>query len=828
MTKNNASQRVLDVPIALGSSDGETGGFDPKQAKGRNNRNVQDARKFILGPMPAGKFLDSFLPVSATSVRKPQRLSSWHAFNAVPSRGSKASEIYEPLLAALNKSTTYKSRCPGFTFDNTSSRNQYPKRLGFLKPDICCYATEHLDIARSSEIDSRSDLGYAALFIEIKPEPEQDFLCDPSPDAPDNSRDFHQFVLKIKDETTREQAAQALGQHVFYATELCARQHRTFCFSISMSGSRARFIRWDRAGAIATESFDIRDDPDPLCEFLWRFSQASDAERGYDMSVGVASKVEEKIFRDAIAARVRSQLEIDGEELAKAVEEHYKAGLVSIICVPCGDGIDSGMRRFIVSRPVKSPLWMIGRGTRGYWAVDAGNHDVVFLKDAWRSAEEGHDQEGIVLQTLNRLNVSSIPQLICHADVASPTVNGEDAGLQHTMTHEYLLEPWMCGLARRRTAVSHYIHYRLVSGPAGYGLKRFRGTNELLHASYDTFQAMLDAFAKDNRIHRDISLGNIILVREPGRPVRRGYLIDWEASCKIDANGRAVRKERMGTWQFMSYAILSDHEAPHTLQDDMESLFYVVLYCSIHWMPHNYPPRQRSRALSQIFDECISLSGHDLGGDAKHAIIMMRRHTRGITFSSAALQRWLNSTMDYRHAVNEPKLVPETWTDPKHLNHFWGHFLDTEVLNTDDRLFGNPLHDEELIDTSSTGKHGPSAISLGKRKRSESYEETRTPPTKRSRPVAFAMHQSKLKPPAAPPILSRKRKRVEFMSTPESSRHKPYCGPITRSRSRRQTQAEVGVQVGISGSGQRRSKPLHRKALTKTGARRAGTNRKAR
>lgn len=32
------------------------------------------------------------------------------------------------------------------------------------------------------------------------------------------------------------------------------------------------------------------------------------------------------------------------------------------------------------------------------------------------------------------------------------------------------------------------VHYRLVLGTVGYGLKGFKGTDELLHATYDAFQ----------------------------------------------------------------------------------------------------------------------------------------------------------------------------------------------------------------------------------------------------------------------------------------------------------------------------------------------------
>ena len=114
-------------------------------------------------------------------------------------------------------------------------------------------------------------------------------------------------------------------------------------------------------------------------------------------------------------------------------------------------------------------------------------------------------------------------------------------------------------MSGKKLSLSKRIHYRLVMGPVGYGLRQFKGTGELLHASYDVLQgslydcslvsplfssrgiAMMDAHTKCSRLHRDISLGSIMLVAEPGRSVRTGYLVDWDASSLVDASGGSVR-----------------------------------------------------------------------------------------------------------------------------------------------------------------------------------------------------------------------------------------------------------------------------------------------
>lgn len=120
---------------------------------------------------------------------------------------------------------------------------------------------------------------------------------------------------------------------------------------------------------------------------------------------------------------------------------------------------------------------------------------------------------------------------------------------------------WASRVADRKISTSNYIHYRLVLGTVGYGLKSFRGTDELLPATYDIFHgelslcccvgirltasAMRDALDKDSRLHRDLSVGNIILVKETGSTTRKGYLIDWEASSRIDSEGHSLDKSRM-------------------------------------------------------------------------------------------------------------------------------------------------------------------------------------------------------------------------------------------------------------------------------------------
>ncbi|KAI0941239.1 hypothetical protein AcV7_002861 [Taiwanofungus camphoratus] len=529
-----------DIPAAESENNTQHSEFDPKIARFRYLRYAREARKFVLGPMPVEQFLSTFLPVTDMSGMP----SSEGAFKNIPDDVEEP-KIYRPLAAALNfKNRAGVSRCPGFTFVTTSTRSENKHKIGSMMPDICCYADHSLGMVGTPRT---AHFGYAELFFEVKGTSKHDFFTDPQQGADHSS---HPFVLNISNKVNLSRAEQALGQNVAYATEACARQHRLFYFSVSVSGRSVRFIRWDRAGAIATESFNVRESPELLCEFLWKFAGAKDHERGYDPTVCMASKTEEALFKQAITQHVQLQLgPLDSQALESAVAEHYQKDKVVAIYVPDEDSADHTSHRYLVSRPVVSPLSMAGRATRGYWAVDSSGQ-VAFLKDTWRYAVSGMVQEGVILRDLNDKNVRNTPRFLHHGDVVQPllvaaasskgkqrmkrkmrTDDVDAEGNQCTQTNNFLDSDWLCTGQRQIVVVPH-IHYRLVLATVGYGLRRFTGSRELLHATPDAYHAIIDAYDLDNRIHRDISVGNIILVRPDAESeIRRGCLIDWELSC---------------------------------------------------------------------------------------------------------------------------------------------------------------------------------------------------------------------------------------------------------------------------------------------------------
>ncbi|KAI0350366.1 hypothetical protein OH77DRAFT_1431105 [Trametes cingulata] len=681
---------TYNIPMALDIDLSRTEGLRPSLAYHRNRGRAAGAREYVLGPMPIDAFVDSFLPAGHD---RRGLLSPKNAFKAVPQSASDAARVYKPLATALNKKTKHKARCPGFVFERTIERSIRPLRLGFTKPHICCFSAENAVRVRKADASSRVDFGFAEFFIEVNSNPSMDLFTDPPPDAEQGASSSHVFLRDFALDTHPliDQLERRLGLHIAFAAEIFARQHRRFLFSMSVSGSSARLFRWDRAGCVVSEAFDIRERPEPLIEFLWRFAQTSQAGRGHDPTVSAVTAQEEILFRDTIRGHVRTQLEIEGDVLDKAVTAHYQPGQVTAIHVHSPSPTRSGwtVDRFITSRPVVSPLSLESRGTRGYWAVCARTRRMVFLKDTWRT-RSSEELEGDIVQQLNELGVRNVPGLVVHGDVPDDVEAMPESvrGFQSTDTHRFMGEPWVSRIDDKDIYVSKLRHYRIVTDTAGYDLKNIRGTQELLHATYDAFQAMRDALAKDSRIHRDISAGNIILYKEPGSDIRRGYLVDWEASDLIDDTGEALHRGRAGTWEFLSMRMLEPEQkdGKHTFQDDMEAMLYVVLYCALLYLAHDAPMPDLTTIIRRVFRDRTEYDDVICGGEGKLANAILRKYTGRVKFGSAALQEWLDTVMNFHSPPAALKDKYKGMWDPDRLDSFWSAFLEKSKLERDDRV----------------------------------------------------------------------------------------------------------------------------------------------
>ena len=334
---------------------------------------------------------------------------------------------------------------PPFDFDFVRSAGSQA-RGAYSEPYICCYSHLNLDLIRRSESGQHTAPGHAELFLDVKPAPTDDYFRDPPPGVRSPL-----FACALSGEGRGARAStseifKCLGQPVVYAVEIMARQPRVFLFSISMFGSLARLIRWDRAGAVMTRAFDIRQDGSLLHEFFQRFLHASDAGRGHDLSYKLASPQQEALFFRTVEARIRQQSHLQGHDLQCALREHYEPGKVYTVDVLQLQSSSQAACRhqYMVSRPVVSPRTLAGRGTRGYWAVDSSTNALVFIKDTWRDLSL-EVMEGKTLELLTSLGVRYIPSVVGFGDVQQPLPGWrkEDVHIQRVYSRNiYLPAIW--------------------------------------------------------------------------------------------------------------------------------------------------------------------------------------------------------------------------------------------------------------------------------------------------------------------------------------------------------------------------------------------------
>lgn len=192
-----------------------------------------------------------------------------------------------------------------------------------MKPDLCIFSQLIPDeLIKNGYEKFIAHFGFMELCVEVKIDP---IRSDPFEDPELVNSPGHNFFRK---DDSRCTLAHNLGQITSYASEICARQHRTHCFSISIYGTKSRLFRWDRAGVIVSREFDLHSNPELLCLFVWRYSHATDEQRGFDTTVTKATHEEEMNFKEVVTKHIREQLSPADDELAVLVNEHYEPNAV--------------------------------------------------------------------------------------------------------------------------------------------------------------------------------------------------------------------------------------------------------------------------------------------------------------------------------------------------------------------------------------------------------------------------------------------------------------------------------------------------------------------
>ncbi|KAI1791904.1 hypothetical protein LXA43DRAFT_1009763 [Ganoderma leucocontextum] len=381
----------------------------------------------------------------------------------------------------------------------------------------------------------------------------------------------------------------ALGQLGDYMHNLSTHQHRLFSYGFYVQWRWARLLYFDRTGALISEPFDWTETSSPLHDFVWKLAHMTREQLGYDPTAQEASYDEIKqvikkatdsslpkdlqpYVKDAFLSKAKAKkrkgsaedaLECDPDEapiyrltVTSSDPSPDEAFPDSKLNPPPVGGQRTSERTFLVGRPHFVADSLIGRCTRGYIAFDLVTEQFCFLKDSWRPLVPGRTRpEHLVYERLHSCGVVRIATLVCGGDVGGPLQ-------QPTVTHD-------CFPERKRPVPR--VHYRIVIKEIGLPLVEFADFGELNRVFLDAMAAHYTAWEKAGILHRDVSVGNILI-----DPVtRRGYLIDWDLSrLRSELEHGPVEPDRTGTWQFRSALSLMFPRKPYRLSDDIESFVH--------------------------------------------------------------------------------------------------------------------------------------------------------------------------------------------------------------------------------------------------------------
>jgi serine/threonine protein kinase len=508
-----------------------------------------------------------------------------------------------------------------------------------IKPDVCVYTQD-------SGRRELTDVARTELAIEFKWHSGDDPFCSPYLIS-DDEDDGQSFLRGTKG------AIDTAGQITAYAAAQLGSQFRTCIYSVLIVKSYARLIRWDRTGAVVSQPIQYNQQPE-LAEFLRRYYKAPPKVRGVDTTVTIPT--------------------IDEKHLARKCLEISDDWPLLKMTVPT----PNSHREYVIRAPIANHYTPPGRATRGFVAYDIERRTKVYLKDTWRVDLPGIEREGETYKLLWEAHVRNLALCSAAGDIEG----------HHTLTHIFQNEPWAC---RVKSALVPHQHYRLVLDVIGQSLTKFSSSYEMLCSTLDAlnctcFHLTLDDYSflthlghedavKAGVLHRDISIGNILIVNG------RGILIDWDLSKRLKTRSSPVNDDRsdkvrqptrtvstvvshpillslilsslQGTWQFMSAALVKDRNAPHTFVDDIESFFYVILWLSLMYSPSSMSPSDLTAFIQTVLDP---KQYEGTGGSAKADFLMGRSALRGLTFEGReSLPLLLNNLATLFAARYEPE-----------------------------------------------------------------------------------------------------------------------------------------------------------------------------
>ncbi|KAI0706502.1 hypothetical protein C8Q76DRAFT_696735 [Earliella scabrosa] len=416
-------------------------------------------------------------------------------------------------------------------------------------------------------------------------------------------------------------------------------------FVIGIYGEYGRFVRFDHTCALVSRRFNIKKEPDILQRFFWHFvnPRVGTTVVGADPTITKLSVIDREW--------VKNWLEKRGEDL-----EGFETDALHGRRIEVYDEQSGATSPWIVYKPVDVNARLFSRATTVWRAIEdtrlrrgsrymnsrtADPPRLGILKESWRQVVRQSEAS-----FYHRL-ASKIPdderfgltKLLCGADLGQADVRNWEMWSDKTdlirdyrdlrmssspapstpsSTSPYPLPyplhqtfSWTIAMGPDMT-YRERSHMRFVVADVGRSPDKFKNTKELVSAFRDAICGHQQAWERAGILHRDVSIGNILIVDKPREGSFMGFIHDFDYSSVEeedesvphlvddmpldDADDEAhetavVQKERTGTYYFMAMAflIMATHQEPvfHDVHHDLESFYWVLLWIVLRHTEHS-------------------------------------------------------------------------------------------------------------------------------------------------------------------------------------------------------------------------------------------------
>ncbi|KAM7191172.1 hypothetical protein V8F33_009043 [Rhypophila sp. PSN 637] len=408
------------------------------------------------------------------------------------------------------------------------------------------------------------------------------FVDDPS--ARKDSRCHWSQILvpgELKSNPSADRPSEARLDLGRYAREVLAAQDtRRYVLGFTLCGSLMRIWVFDRLGGIASEQFDINKEGLQFVSVILGFLWMSQEELGFDPTI--------------MAAKGQRFIEIEREGVTE---------------------------RLILDRLMNRARCIAGRATTCWKAYRKEAPDALFVvKDSWQYQER--PEEGKFLRDATEKGVVHVAQYYYHETVrirgkvddvqgnvrrgldvttatnyrqnrSRLTPNASTADLSRIgrsssiagakrSSHEAgaPLPPSkrLCSTSPTKAgsdALPNRIHRRVVLSDYGIPIYEASSREALLAALADCIEGHESLRQKAGLLHRDISIGNLMISKDSG-----GFLIDLDLAVREQRVGASGAKGKTGTRAFMAIGALLGEQ--HSFMHDLESFFWVLFWICIH------------------------------------------------------------------------------------------------------------------------------------------------------------------------------------------------------------------------------------------------------